>query len=317
MKRITVAVWVKQACMLLAACGMSPSMAQAGVIKHVFVIVMENQDADRIYGNTTDAPYINKQLIPRFARAANFNDELPALHSEPHYLWMEAGSNAFSDHTFETDDDPSSTNSTSSTAHLVTQIKDSADGLTWMSYQEGQNSQTGACPIASNTHYAAKHNPFLFFQDVSGSPPSKNNAYCAAHHKPYTSFAADLAANDLASYVFITPNLCHDMHGDKGCANSNFIRAGDSWLKAELPRIIAWAKLHAGVVLITWDEGSATTKMPFLAVGPGVKVGYVGAVSYDHGSVIKSVEEIFGLPLLSTVAGTSDLADLFKPGYFP
>jgi hypothetical protein len=34
------------------------------------------------------------------------------------------------------------------------------------------------------------------------------------------------------------------MHGQSGCANSNTIRAGDDWLKAELPRIITWANAN-------------------------------------------------------------------------
>ena len=296
------------------ATGFSP--VSAGVIQHVFVIAMENHDAAQIYGNSS-APYINGTLIPNYARTTNFNDELPSLPSEPHYLWMEAGTNAFSDRTFTNDNDPSATNSTGSTAHLARQITDSTAGVTWRTYQEGQNSTTGACPIKSSGFYAAKHNPFVFFKDVSGNPPSKTNAFCAAHSRPYSSFATDLAANDMADYVFITPNQCHDMHGQSGCPNSNTIRAGDDWLKAELPRLIDWATLHAGVILITWDEGSATTKVPFLAIGPGVKANFAGAVAYDHGSIIKSVEEILGLPILSKVAGNNDLADLFEPGFFP
>lgn len=308
--RLAFAVLV--ACALVAL----PRPASAAVIQHVFVIVMENHDASQIYGNTTNAPYINNTLIPSYAHATNFNDELPSLASEPHYIYMEAGTNAFADHTFTTDNNPSSSNSTSSTAHLVTQIKNSTT-ITWITYQEGQNATTGGCPIAASGFYAPKHDPFIFFQDVSGNPPSKTNAYCVAHSKPYSSFAADLAANNVPSYVFITPNLCNDMHGATGCPNSNTIRSGDDWLKAELPRIIAWANTHAGAIFLTWDEGSATTKMPFLAIGPGVKANFTGTVSYDHGSLVKSIEEIFGLPTLATVAGKNDLANLFQAGFFP
>jgi len=294
-----------------------PPSAQASVIQHVFVITMENTDASQIYGNTASAPYINNTLLPNYAHSTNWNDELPSLASEPHYIWMEAGTNAFADHTFTTDNDPSRKNSTNSTAHLVTQIKNALGGVTWMTYQEGQNANTGSCPVVSSGFYAAKHNPFVFFQDVAGNPPSKTNAYCSAHSKPYSSFAADLAADNVAGYVFITPNLCNDMHGATGCPNSNRIRSGDDWLSAELPRIINWANLHSSVIFITWDEGGSTTKMPFLAIGPGVKANYTGTVSYDHRSLIKSVEEIFGLPLLSTVSGSTDLTDLFQAGFFP
>jgi hypothetical protein len=314
------------ALLLVASCGpvedgegveSVQSAATTSTIKYVFVIAMENHDASQIYGNTTDAPYINDTLMAKYAHATNFNDELPSLASEPHYLWMEAGTNAFSDHTFTTDNDASASNSTSSTAHLTTQIKNATNGVTWMSYQEGINSTTGACPIASSGFYHAKHNPFVFFQDVSGSPPSKTNAYCDAHHKDTSALAADLTNVAVKSYNFITPNQCHDMHGQSGCPNSNTIKSGDDWLKANLPALISFANAHAGVIFITWDEGSSTTKMPFLAVGPGVKAGYAGGVSYNHGSIVKSAEKILNLSVLSKVSGNNDLADLFKAGSYP
>ena len=288
------------------------------VIQHVFVIAMENHDSSQIYGNTSSAPYINNTLIPAGARATNFNDELAlSIPSEPHYLWMEAGTNAFSDHTFTGDGDPSRTNSTGSTSHLVTQIKNATNGVTWRTYQEGLNSSTGACPIHSSGFYKAKHNPFVFFDDVVGNPPSASNAYCVAHHRAYSAFAADLAANDVASYTFITPNQCHDMHGQSGCPDSNTVRAGDKWLSTELPRLLDYAKSHAGVVFITWDEGSSTLKMPFLALGPSVKTNYAGSVSYNHSSVLKSIERILGLPTLSKVSSANELTDLFKSGQYP
>jgi hypothetical protein len=319
---------------LLAGCGAQDPSAASGesenavasdseavtssVIKHVFVIAMENHDASQIYGNTTNAPYINNTLIPAYAHSTNFNDALAlSVPSEPHYVFIEAGTNAFSDHTFTTDSDPSSSNSTTSTSHVATQIKNATNGVTWRSYQEGLNSSTGSCPIHSSGFYAAKHDPFVFFKDVAGSPPSATNATCAAHHRAYSSFSADLAAGDVASYTFITPDLCHDMHGASGCPNSNLVQQGDQWLQSELPRIINYVNANAGVIFIEWDEGSSTLKMPFLAIGPGVKAGYTSTVSYGHASIVKSVEAILGLPTLSKVSSANALSDLFKAGQYP
>ncbi|HEV7786093.1 MAG TPA: alkaline phosphatase family protein [Thermoanaerobaculia bacterium] len=290
----------------------------AHAIQHVFVIAMENHDPKTIIGTRSRASYLNATLVPISAQATHFNDELPLdVPSEPHYLWMEAGTNAFSDHKFLTDGDPSSSNSTKSTDHLVTQIKNAKTGVTWMTYQEGQDLRTGACPVASSRFYAAKHNPFVFFQDVSGSPPSKANGYCAAHSRPLSLLAKDLDSNTVDSYVFITPNLCNDMHGAFGCPLGNPIKLGDDWLRTNLPKLIKWVSNHAGVIFITWDEGERTRTMPFLAIGPGVKVGYSGGVAYNHGSIVKSVEDIFNLPVLASVAKNNDLSDLFKPGFFP
>src|SRR4051812_34951235 len=170
---------------------------------------MENGRVWAIYNNSPNAPYINS-LMAQAAYATKFQDELPSLPSEPHYVWMEAGTNQFNDITFTNDNNPSGSHSTSSTQHLVTQLE--AAHVSWMSYQQGIAS--GTCPISGTGFYAPKHDPMVFFQDVAGNPPSSTNAHCKAHHKPYTSLAADLASGNVAQYVFITPDLCHDMHGD-------------------------------------------------------------------------------------------------------
>jgi hypothetical protein len=284
-----------------------------GAVPRVFVVAMENQDAASVYGNAKDAPYLNGTLLPRYARATAFSDELPQLPSEPHYVWMEAGTNALPDRTFTTDSGPSAGNSTGSANHLAAQIAAAGKGLDWTAYQEGIGDATGRCPIAAAGFYVPRHDPFVFFRDVAGDPPAKDDAGCAAHHRELAALAADLASGAVAAYSFITPNLCHDMHGAGGCPNPNRTRAGDDWLAANLPALIDFVNAKGGVIFITWEEGDKTTTLPFLAVGPGVKPGHAGAVPYTHSSLLKTVEEILGLPILPAVASANDLADLFAP----
>lgn len=287
--------------------------------KVVFVIPMENKAQTQIYGNLNDAPYINKTLIPAYAHTTNFGDELPSLDSEPHYIWMESGTNVFTDHTFSNDNDSSSSNSTKSTAHLSTQLD--AAKISWMSYQEGM--KPGTCPISSNSagFYAAKHNPFVFFQDVSGTTPSSGNTNCIAHHKEIASLTADLKNSTVAQFNFVTPNLCHDMHGDANCTQANTdsanIKAGDDWLQANLQPMIDYALAHDGYVFVTWDEGNSTNLIPLIAIGKHSKANYPGAVKYTHSSLNKSIAEVFGVTPLTTVAGANDFADLFDQGTFP
>jgi hypothetical protein len=305
---------------LSSAAALALAATTANHVQYVFVIAMENEPAAAIYGNSA-APYINGQLIPSYARATAFADELPdAVPSEPHYVWMEAGTNVFSDVTFTGDADPSAANSTASTAHLVTQIQAAGPLLSWLSFQEGLDASTGACPVVSSGFYAAKHDPFVFFQDVAGSPPSPTNAFCATHHRAYTPavFADALARGDVARYDFITPNLCNDMHGDPSCPAGDVIARGDAWLQANLPPLIAFVEAHEGVIFVVWDEPEGGSNlMPFLAIGPHVKPGYATPVPLNHGSVVKTIETVFGLPILPTVAGVSDLADVFQPGFYP
>ena len=101
------------------------------------------------------------------------------------------------------------------------------------------------------------------------------------------------------------------MHGATGCPNSNRTRAGDDWLAANLPALIDFVDTNGGVIFVTWEEGNHTATVPFIAVGPGVKRGYAGA--YTHGSLLKTVETLLGLPILPAVAGATDLSDLFAP----
>jgi hypothetical protein len=287
-----------------------------GAIKNVFVIAMENEPASAIYGNK-NAPYLNG-LLAKYARASAFADPLPdGIPSEPHYVWMEAGTNAFSDVTFTGDSDPSAGNSTKNTAHLTTQMMAASPPISWMGVMEGLNSSTGACPTSSSGLYGAKHDPFVFFQDIAGSPPSKSNALCGAHHAAFTSGQA-LVQGTPAQYTFISPNVCNDMHGDSACPSGDPIALGDTWLAANLPPLIDYVNAHSGVIFVVWDEPEGGSNLiPFFAIGPRVKPGYTSTVAFTHSSLVKTVEKIFGLPILPTVASANDFADLFQPGTLP
>lgn len=292
--------------------------ALAGAIKHVIVIAMENTDARSIYGNTRDAPYINRKLKPIAARARNFIDILPlSVPSQPHYVLMQAGTRTFADLTFTNSSDPSAQYSTASHAHLIRQLRQSnwRKRPTWMAYQQGMNANTGACPIDSDGLYVARHNPFVYFQDISGNPPDKNNAYCAAHHKPLSALSADLDANRIANYVFITPDLCNDMHDQ--CSAPSRIRAGDAWLERRMPKLLSWVKDRKAVIFIIWDEGRDTNRLPFFAIGPGVKKGFASDVELDHRSYVKSLLQIFGAPVLPAVKDAKNFSSLFKAGQYP
>jgi phosphatidylinositol-3-phosphatase len=287
----------------------------AGRVRHVFVVAMENTPAAEVFDGY-DTPYL-KSLQQRGARAGRFVDLLkPGVPSEPHYVLMEAGTATFADAKICGNGDPSVKNSTSSTDHLVTQL-DTA-GLSWMSYQEGLDpATTGACPIRSAGKYAAKHNPFIFFHDVVGNPPSRTNPFCVDHHRSTDALAADLVRDDVANYVFVTPDLCHDMHDacEKGLSRQ---ASGDKWLRSNLPPILDYADRNDGVVFLVWDEGSLNDGiLPFFAFGPSVKAGTVSAGTVTHRSMLRSIEMMFGLSILPTVADANDLSELFTGNRLP
>ena len=159
----------------------------------------ENENWEDV--NAANMPYLWNTLLPIDPKQY-YNP--PGLHpSEPNYIWMEAGSNWG----LKTDAPPSATNSIDSRDHLVNDL-DKA-GISWRAYQEDISGQE--LPLIKAGKYVPKHNPFIFFKDVTDNNNS-NSAYCIAHMRPMTELARDLAHNTTARYNFLTPNLCNDMH---------------------------------------------------------------------------------------------------------
>ncbi len=289
------------ACRTPTAGGAQPTATRH--IRTVFVIVMENENWSDIVGNPS-APYINDTLLPMAAHADDYYDNPDAAHpSLPNYLWMEAGS----DLGIGDDRDPPAHPLTTS-EHLVTQL-DSA-GYDWRSYQEDMPS---GCPIHSSGLYAAKHNPMVYFTDVVGDPPSTSAPDCLQHVRPYTELFGDLAADRVAAYDFITPNLCDDMHDAAGCGSGDPISHGDAWLSHAVPAILASkAYKQGGALFITWDESmQGEHPIGMIVLSPFAKKGYSNAIRYYHSSLLRTVEQIFGLPYLRDAANQKSLSDLF------
>jgi hypothetical protein len=273
-------------------------------IKTIFLIVMENNDWSSI--TPALAPYIHS-LLPMASYCTSYYDNPSAQHpSEPNYVWLEAGNNLG----ITSDADPSAT-------HLVTgphlaSLMNTA-GVTWREYAEGIT--TGTCPVTSSGFYAAKHVPFVFFSDIVGTTPSTTAANCVGHMKNYADLHADLTNNAVAQYNFITPDLCNDMHGAPGCPGTNEVTQGDTWLSTEIPLIMAsQAYKDDGAIFITWDE-SELGEFPIgmIVLSPLAKGGgYTSSTKYYHSSMVRTVQEVFGLvPLLNDAANQPDLSDLF------
>jgi len=302
LKRLAVA-----AALASAATAAQASLAgMQGVTGSIFVIVMENTNWSSIKGSAS-APYINSLLTNAQASYATQYYNPPGNHpSEPNYLWMEGGSNFG----ITNDNDPTVTaNQIWGQDHLVKQL--GVKGVSWKTYQENIAGTT--CPLLSSGNYAAKHNPFIFFDDVTNGFQT-SSAFCIAHVRPFGELTSDLSNDTVARYVFITPNLCDDMHNS--CSpTKNKIKQGDNWLKTVVPTILASsAYRNSGALIITWDEaGSGDGPIGFIVLSPQAKGnGYSNSIHYTHGSFLRSMEEIFGVPLLNDANAQTDLSDLFK-----
>jgi hypothetical protein len=275
-------------------------------IRTVFVILMENESLSSIKGNT-DAPYINNVLLPQASHCEQYYAiGHPSL---PNYLWLEAGTNFG-----VADDNPPSANHQSTANHLVTLLNNS--GVSWKAYEENISGTT--VPLTDAYPYAVRHNPFVYFDDVTGTL-NPNFAYGIAHIRPYSELIRDLTNHTVAAYNFITPNVCDDMH-DSCPPVSNVIRQGDNWLSTEIPKIMSSsAYTNNGAIFIVWDEGSGTSSIGLICLSPLAKGnGYASTVHYTHSSLLRTVQEVFHVtPLIRDAANASNLSDLFKPAITP
>ena len=268
----------------------------------VITVVMENKSRADILGNS-GAPFVN-QLANANAVAAGYHDAY--VHpSEPNYLWMVAGEN----YGILDDADPAS-HSIDSTSHIADQLE--LAGLSWKTYQEGMGQP---CGLKSSGRYAAKHNPFVYFDDINGwdGKTFQTSQRCIDHVVDYSQLDADIAANALPKYVFITPNLDHDMHDGS-------VAQGDAWLSVELPKLMATdAYKTGGVIFLLWDEGSGTLAPgddpPFIAISPQANAGMMSKTAYDTSSYLMTVQQILGLdamPCAKNPQAITSMGELFS-----
>jgi hypothetical protein len=273
-------------------------------IKTVFIVLMENHNWSTIKGNAS-APYINNTLLPMASHAEAYMNP-PGNHpSEPNYIWLEAGDNLG-----VTNDNLPASNHQSTTSHLSTLLD--AQGISWKAYAEGVSDSS--CPLSNSGLYAAKHVPFVFFDDVTNSNSSASPK-CIRHVRPYVELASDIATDSVARYNFITPDLCDDMHNSSGCSSTDSVKNGDTWLSRELPNILTSSAYRSGGALfITWDESEGgDVPIGMIVVSPFAKGnGYTSSIAYTHSSTLRTMQEVFGVgPLLRDAANAKDLSDLF------
>jgi Phosphoesterase family. len=255
----------------------------------VYVIVMENTEYGSIVGSSA-APYING-LIAQYGLATNY--DAVSHPSEPNYLALFSGSTQG-----VADDGIYDINGN----NLADQLE--AHGKTWSVFAENvplgcfTGSSSSGGEDGSGT-YVRKHEPAISFRDISG------DASRCTKITDFTRF--DPAASD---FELIVPNLCNDMHD---CS----IATGDTWLSTFVPRITSSPAFVNSALLITWDEGTTNVggggHVATVVVSPLTGLGYRSATAYNHYSLVRTVQDAWGLPCLNQTCGANNLSEFFQP----
>ena len=212
-----------------------------------------------------------------------------------------------------------------------------AKGLTWGGYMEDMANSTTAAQTCrhpalnsrddtqsarAGDQYAARHNPFVYFHSIIDSPD------CATHDVPLDRLGPALDDGTIPNYVFITPNLCHDGH-DTPCVDGQpgGLESADAFLRQWVPRIRrSRAYRDGGLLIVTFDEsgsgadaccvqdapntpnaggptpGAGGGRVGAVLLSPYVKRGSVVNTPYNHYSLLRSTEDLFGLTPLGLAA---------------
>ncbi len=240
---------------------MAPQPATGRIVtvapfSHVFIIVMENHGTASLVHNP-NTPYIDQLLATRGVDTRYDGVTHPSL---PNYLALISGSTQG-----QLTDSPTSSYSAPT---VVAALR--SHGISWQAvmqsipragysgawYPNPTGSQSLAAP--PNALYAKKHDPFEFFTSI-------RHAALARHTTNLRGFARELQQGTAPKLVFITPNLCHDMHGQPNLAGAScpvshgaqLERLGDqflaTWVK-NIERSPSWS--GNAVIFILWDEAN-------------------------------------------------------------
>jgi hypothetical protein len=313
-------------------------------VKHVFVIVLENENADVSFGPNSPAPYLAKTL----PRQGQFLDQYYGTghFSLDNYISMISGQapNAMTQADCQVfleflpgvpGPDGQSIGQGCVYPSGVKTVADqlAAKGLRWKGYMEDMgtpcrhpaiNARDETQSAKVGDQYASRHNPFVYFHSIIDTPA------CAANVVDLKRLTNDLARERTTpNLAFITPNLCHDGH-DAPCVNGEpgGLRSADAFLRAWVPRILTSpAYKKDGLLVVMFDEAEAlganvsdssaccgepagpNSPLPG-QTGPGggrtgavlisrfIKPGSVNHTPYNHYSLLRSMEDMYGVPYL-------------------
>jgi hypothetical protein len=261
----------------------SSAAAEVPKVKHVFIVVLENEDAADTFGDKTDIPYLANTLAGQGAFVRNYY--ATGHLSLDNYISMVSGQapNVYTqaDCPFYTDVVPGLPVADGQVLgvgcvyppgvqNIATQLE--TNGYTWKGYmQDMANSAPGepascrhpALATADDTQeakptdqYAARHNPFVYFHSVIDFPT------CQANDVDLNQLAGDLrSAATTPDYAFITPDLCNDGH-DEPCADGapGGMKQANGFLKDLIPKITSSpAYQDRGLIIVTFDEAEGGT----------------------------------------------------------
>jgi phosphatidylinositol-3-phosphatase len=214
--------------------------------------------------------------------------------------------------------------------------------LTFTGYAEDLPSEKlSCCSREPGSYYARKHSPWLDFLDVpetnpDGSPTTVKFDPEFWRHKEDTQ-----RFSPLPTVSVVIPNLINDMHSLQEHAPrktwlegskrqemlGRLVNQGDVWLRESLADYVEYVmkEENNSILIITWDEDSngrgckhpcptvpPDNHIATIFVGAKVKSGYRSNVQYTHYNLLRTILDMYDLPLIGGSQRAEPITDIWK-----
>jgi phosphatidylinositol-3-phosphatase len=290
-----------------------PELPEAGPIKHVFLISLASPGYDASFGTASQMPYLSGTLRQQgvlltdysLLDAASLANGFAAISGQKPTAPSQADCPEYEKCLFPVETlslaDQLSTGQFSWHAYLgdMTDPEDKPDNCVHPEPDATEAPPTGG--------YAAKLNPFVYFHSLL------DLGDCAANDVPLGELAGDLKnADSTANFSYIAPNLCDSgFRGQCPEGTPDGAAAADAYLGKLAPEILSSpAYKQDGLVIVSFgasdpapptDPAAAPAdplKVGGLLVSPLLTPGGTDGATYTPYSLLRSVDELFGLPPL-------------------
>ena len=304
---LAVALWLAEAFALWGFVASAPVAPEAPVrpapwprgqalprFSHIFLILMENRAPSQTFTGL-QTPYL-QALARRYSVETNdWGVRHPSL---PNYIALTSGSTQG----IRTDCAACYVNAPNLASEFA------GRNVSWDAFLEGLPRAGSLTAVNWPTLYAGKHDPFRYYRNV------RTQRALRSHLLPLADLWPRLKrADGVPRFIWITPNLCHDMHSCPAIV-------GDLWLRLVLPRILSSsAYRNGGVVFITWDEGNASPpgapgqggRVPLMAISPSSRRGGRLGLPVTHEALLHTIETVLNVPCLGKSCEAPTLGGLF------
>lgn len=192
-------------------------------------------------------------------------------------------------------------------------------GISWAYYAQDFNRAVSATAAGKGlSTFSYHHHPFTMFKRFAESETQRQ-----AHLKDRTDFMTDIQAGKLPPVSFYKPTGGKNMHPGRGS-----VAEGDAEATEIVEAIMAGPQWKNTVVIVTTDENGGFwdhvappkgdrwgpgSRIPAIVVSPFSEGGHIDHTQYETVSILKLIEERFGLsPLGARDAKATSLARALK-----